>query len=327
MIDQHQTFRPTTAYWLKTWLPFILALLVIMASGIQRNMGTATLNRAISFSILISLLLIVAITISARQQITITSQGLFIQTYRRCFYWPWEQITAVHVYATGQESKPVLLINTTPKDYKFPIHAYAQDALEDAITAQVGSDLVGVGAYQETERIKTRREEYERNLKQMGESKKYVGGPVNSLLYVYALLLGIGFLGLASLFTMLENWFLAILCLPLALFGLLRPLSLSGEVYMNRDHIICKRPWQTHMIWWRDVVSVEVSYRYIIFRADKQCLVSPGLLFWNKQGAKKLLYVFTQQMKERQIYAQPVDLFSLPRNKNVRTNRFSPNQS
>lgn len=323
-MNQYQTFRPTVIYWLKTWLPIGFAWIVLVVIGVPQNIGTPTLSRAISFSVVVSVIFIGLIVLTARQQIVISAQGLLIQTLRKSFYWPWDQITAVDFYVIGSESKPRLLISTEQQNYKFDIHLYADGDLEDAVTERMGGDMVGIGAYEATEKYQKAKERYELTLKRIGESQRFIGGHVNNLLYTYALVLGIGFFALSLLFLALESWFLAGLFLLLAVYGFMRQLSLSGEFYMNRNHIVCKHPWpwKTNMMLWRDVESVDVSMRYIVFRGRGKCLVAPGWLFWNSKAHKKLDYIFSYQMKEREIYARPLDVFSIPRNKNVRTNRF-----
>ena len=321
MIEQ-QVFRPTQMYWLKTWLPFLIAWLVILVLGMQQIMNTEKFDNALSFAIFSCLFLFALMSAIYRKQFIVTSQGLFVQTVRKSYYWSWEQITAVHIYATGKESKPMLFLSTEEENYRFEIHAFDEAELEDAITAQIGQDMVGVGAYRETEKYQKAKEDKEHNLQLHGESKKYVGGAVNNLLYIYALILGGTPAGIGLMFAVAENWVFSILFLALAPVGFLRPLLLAGDFYMNRDHIVCRRPWQTHMMWWRDVEQVEVSLRTIVFRGSDKCLVCPGLLFWRKQSAQKLLFIFSRQIEERQIYARPRDFFSLPRNKNVKTNRF-----
>ena len=324
-MTQYKTFRPTGIYWLKTWAPIGFAWIVLAVMGVRQNIGTPTLNRAISFSVFVTVIFVGLIVLNARRQIVLTAQGLLIQTFRKSFYWPWDQITAVDFYAIGSESKPRLFISTERYNYKFNIHLYAQDDLEDAITERMGIDMVGIGAYEATEKYQRAKERYEQTLKRIGESQKFIGGHVNNLLYTYALVLGIGFFALSLLFLALESWFLASLFLLLAVYGFVRQLSLSGEFYMNRNHIVCKHPWpwKTNMMWWRDVESVDVSMRYLVFRGRGKCMVAPGWLFWKANALKKLDYIFYHQIKEREIYIRPLDVFSIPRNKNVRVNHFN----
>ena len=65
-MDLQQTFRPTWKYWVKVWLPIIVAWLVLMVVGVQRNIGFPTFNRAISFSIFVSIVLIAAFFLERR---------------------------------------------------------------------------------------------------------------------------------------------------------------------------------------------------------------------------------------------------------------------
>ncbi|MBE2220113.1 MAG: hypothetical protein IAF02_01150 [Anaerolineae bacterium] len=320
-MDSQQTFRPTWQYWVKVWLPIIVAWLILMVVGVQRNIGFPTFNRAISFSIFVSIVLVAAFFLDTRKQITVSRGGVLIQTIRKSYYWPWDQMEGVHFYAVGEESKPRLAVITEQKEYTFPIHAFDDAGLEDAVTARIGTDLVGLGAYQSTERYKKAEEEYKLDLKRYGESKKYIGGSVNNVMYVYALLLEFGLIGISLLFVYLEAWYFAIFILLIAGVVFIRQLSFAGNVYMNRDRIVCKRPWRIDAIKWQDVYRVEVSYRYIIFYGQNKRLVCPGLLFWQGGYAKKMNYLFNYHIEKRVILTTPLDVFSFPRNKNVRVTR------
>jgi hypothetical protein len=227
----------------------------------------------------------------------------------------------VHFYAVGEKSKPRLAVITEQKEYTFPIHAFDEAKLEDAVTAKIGTDLVGLGAYQSTERYKKAEEEHKLNLKRYGQSKQYIGGSVNNVMYVYALLLEFGLIGIALLFVYLEAWYFAIFFLFIAGVVFIRQLSFAGNVYMNRDRIVCKRPWGIDAIKWQDVHRVEVSFRYIIFYGNNKCLVCPGLLFWRGSYAKRINCLFDYHIEKRLIPTEPLDIFTFPRNKNVRIPR------
>ena len=293
-------------------------------SGVRDNAGTETFGRALGFAVFVTLLWIGLLLLTLRQQIVIMREGIFVQTRRKSYYWPWEQIIYIDFYGKGEESKPHLYVQTEAKGQEFEIHAFDEGAIEDAVTDIVGVDEVGWGAYRRTDKYREAREKRDMLLQRWGEEKRYIGGPVSNFFYIFTFLCVGGLLVLAFLFlAFFEILWLAIVFVLLAIICLLRMLSLVGEVYFSRDHIVCKRPFQNHMIWWREVVSLDYGKRMIIFRGVNKTLLVPGFMFWPDKDYKRMAMIYNRQCEERQLYAGSVDIFDFSRNKNVKIARFS----
>lgn len=323
-MKEGKVFRPTWGYWLKSWVPITVCLIIALLFGVRDNVGTETFGRALGASLFITLLWIGFLLLAARQQIVVMSQGFFVQTRRKSYYWSWEQIIYIDFYGKGEESKPHLYVKTEAKSQEFEINAFDEGAIEDAVTEIVGVDEVGWGAYRRTERYQKAKEKRDMLFQRWGEEKRYIGGPVSNFFYVFTCLCVGGLLGLSFLFlAFFEVLWLAIVFGLLAVICLLRMLSLVGEVYFSRDHIVCKRPFQTDMIWWREVISLDYGKRMIIFRGVNKTLLLPGFMFWPDKHYKRMAMVYNRQCEERQLYAGSVDIFDFSRNKNVKTDRFN----
>ena len=316
-------FRPTWGYWLKSWAPITLCLAIILMFGVRDNVGTEKFTRVLGATLFIVLLWFVFFLMAIRQQIVVMSHGFFVQTWRKSYYWSWEQILYIDFYGKGEESKPHLYVKTEENSQEFEIYAFDEVAIEDAVTEIVGVDEVGWGAYRRTEWYRKAREKRDMLLQRWGEEKRYIGGSVNYFFYIFTCLCVGGLLGLAFLFLVFfEVPWLAVVFVLLAFICLVRMLSLVGEIYFSRDHIVCKRPFQTHMIWWREVTSLDYSKRMIIFRGINKTLLCPGIMFWPDKNYKRMNMIFNRQCEERQLYAGYVDIFDFSHNKNVKTSRF-----
>ncbi len=322
-MHERQVYRPKISYWLTRWVLIGIGILILVPTAISQNMGATTQSSAIGFSIVLVAGFIGLLCLNLRRQIITTPKGLFVQTIFRSYYWPWTQIISVNFYLSGQNSDNKIFISTEPKNYSFDIDAFDAKSIEDCITDYIGDEQIGAGAYRRSEKYKQAEQEEKRILQRYGDPKKYIGGWVNDLLYIYITIWLVAFSSIAFLLGINENWLLASPFLLLGWVGFIRPLTFAGQFYMSRDHIIFKHWFYVNMMWWRDVEVVEIDLRFIVFRGGKQRLVCPGPILWRKEFAKKLFYVFHWQLESRQISYQPAinELF-FPFNKNVKTNRF-----
>ena len=321
-MQERQVFHPKTNYWIR-WGLVGISILIVVITGINENTGTATHSRAIGFSIVLVASFVGLLLLNFRRQIIITPKGLFIQTIFRTYYWPWTEIISVNFYLSGQNSENKIFIGTEPKNYSFEIDVFDAESIEDCITDYIGDEQLGAGAYRRSEKYKQAEQEEKRVLQRYGDPKKYIGGWANDLLYIYITIWLVAFSSIAFLLGINGSWLLASLFLLLGWIGFIRPLTFAGQFYMSRDHIIFKHWFYVNMMWWRDVETVEIDLRFIVFRGRNQCLVCPGPILWRKEFAQKLSYVFHWQLETRQISYQPAinELF-FPFNRNVKTKRF-----
>ncbi|MEM7801271.1 MAG: hypothetical protein AAF633_18910 [Chloroflexota bacterium] len=318
-----KTFWPTWLYWFKSWIPFGLCLIGVAYFGISDNLGTPTQTRAIGASIVMITIYLFLLIAFAFKHLSISDEGLYVRTPFKSYFWPKEQIAAVTFYLAGKDSdkEHYMTIYTAEEQNKLNLQAFDFEGVEDELEDWLGRERIGIQAARQIERFVKAREEADIETQRDGESKAYTGGSV-SLLFFFSLTgLSLLFMGLGYAVTRFEFPIVGYGIIGLTFFWLVWWILLYGRVYINRDHVIYYRWGRTEMVWWRDVRSVDFSYRYIVLHTQQGRLVIPGPRFWDLKKIKKMLTIYIRQMNERQIYSKGTSYFIRPPSRNAVTNQ------